>query len=149
MATEVLLSIDAAGRPSGATAADAETLASLAGGSYRAVLTSPRGRSLTQLGLFWTLCGMIADNFPGDLAKENVADVLKIECGHASVWKDAEGQFRRSPKSIAFNAMSSDDFGRFLDLALTKARLLFGAGLTDAVVAELDLMAGGAMREAA
>lgn len=149
MATEVIVSIDDAGRVSGATASDAEILAGLAGGSYRAVLTQPRGRSLSALGLWWALCGMIADNHPADLTKEAVSDVLKVECGHAQVWQDAAGQYRRTPKSIAFNAMSGEDFGKLLDKALFKASILFGDDLTAAVVAELERMGAPDLREAA
>lgn len=140
MASEVMLTVGEGGKVSGATASDAELLSSLAGATYRAVLTQPRGRSLSQLALFWAMCGMIADNHPADLSKDEVSDVLKIECGHVRVWQDAKGIYRRSPKSIAFNAMSPADFRLFLDLALIKAAELFGADLTEAVRRELETM---------
>lgn len=140
MASEVMLAVGEGGRVSGATASDAELLASLAGATYRAVLTQPRGRSLSQMGLYWAMCGLIADNHPADLSKDEVSDVLKIECGHVRVWQDAKGVYRRTPKSIAFNAMSPADFRQFLDLALIKASGLFGEGLTDAVRRELESM---------
>lgn len=141
MATEVMVRIDEQGRASGATASDAETLAEMAGATYRAVLTVPRaGRSLSQLGLWWAVCGLIADNHPGGLTKENVSDVLKIECGHAHVWKDCTGLYRRSPKSIAFNAFPAADFSKLLDKALTAAGPLFGNDLTLAVIRELESM---------
>lgn len=149
MATEVMLTISQGGNPFGATASDAETLASLAGSTYRAVLTQPRGRSLSQMGLWWAMCGLIADNHPADLTKENVSDTLKIECGHANVWQDCTGLYRRSPKSIAFNAMSGEDFSKLLDLALVKAGPLFGDDLTAAVIAELEKMGAPDLREAA
>ena len=147
MATEAMVSVGTDGRISGATAGDAETLADLAGGTYRCVLTTPRGRSPSQLGLWWALCTMIADNHPADLTKENVSDTLKIECGHARVWKDATGLFRRSPKSIAFNAMPPDAFSALLDRALSKSDDLFGEGLTDAVRAELARMGAGSAND--
>lgn len=148
MAVEVMVSVDEQGRVSGATASDAEALAGLAGATYRAVLTQPRGRSISALGLWWKLCSMIAENHPAELTKENVSDTLKIECGHAHVWKDATGLFRRSPKSIAFNAMPGEAFSRLIDLALAKAGPLFGDDLTAAVAAELASM-GGQMDKAA
>lgn len=144
-----MLTIGEDGRPFGATASDAEALSSLAGSTYRAVLTQPRGRSLSQMGLWWAMCGLIADNHPADLTKENVSDTLKIECGHASIWKDCTGLYRRSPKSIAFNAMSAEDFSRLLDTALVKAGPLFGDDLTAAVIAELESMGAPDLREAA
>jgi hypothetical protein len=140
MATEAMVTVGPDGRISGATASDAETLADLAGGTYRCVLTTPRGRSLGQLGLWWAMCGLIADNHPADLTKENVSDTLKIECGHARVWQDSTGLYRRSPKSIAFNAMPPDAFSALLDRALAKSDDLFGEGLTDAVRGELASM---------
>lgn len=140
MATEAMVTIDNQGRAVGATASDAEALCALAGSTFRAVLTTPRGRSLGQLGLWWAMCGLISDNHPADLTKDNVSDVLKIECGHAHVWKDHAGQFRRSPKSIAFNAMSAAEFSLLLDVALAKAAVLFGDDLTQAVAGELMSM---------
>lgn len=149
MATEAMVTFDAEGRPSGATSSDAETLASLAGATYRAVFTQPRGRSLSQLGLWFSMCGLIANNHPADLTKDNVSDTLKIECGHATVWKDATGLYRRSPKSIAFNAMPADAFSQLLDRALMKAGPLFGDDLTLAVIRELESMGAPDLKEAA
>lgn len=149
MATEFMMTVDAQGRPHGATAADAEVMAGLAGGTYRTVCTTPRGRSLSALGLWFAMCQLIADNHPADLTKENVSDTLKIECGHANVWQDCTGLYRRSPKSIAFNAMSGEDFSKLLDLALVKAGPLFGDDLTAAVIAELEKMGAPDLREAA
>lgn len=140
MATEAMVSVGTDGRISGATASDAETLADLAGGTYRCVLTTPANRSPSPHRLWFAMCQMIAENHASDVSKDNVSDVLKIECGHARVWKDATGLFRRSPKSIAFNAMPPDAFSALLDRALSKSDDLFGEGLTDAVRAELAKM---------
>jgi hypothetical protein len=149
MATEAMVTIDAQGRPAGATASDAETLATLAGATYRAVFTTPNARSLSQLRLWFAMCGLIADNHPADLTKDNVSDTLKIECGHATVWQDAAGFYRRSPKSIAFNALPADDFSRLLNMALVKAGGLFGDDLSDAVRGELESMGAPDLRAAA
>lgn len=148
MSHEVIVQAEA-GRLVGRTAHDAEVLAELEGGTYRAVLTIPRGRSLSQLNLWWAMCGLIAENYGDDLTKDEVSDVLKIECGHCRVWKDAQGLYRRSPKSIAFNALAAPDFSALLDKAFGKAAELFGAGLSEAVRAELDAMAAPEMARAA
>lgn len=140
MPSEALVRIEDDGRIVGANASEAETLSEMAGGIYRAVFTTPRGRSLNQNGLYWAMCTLIAENYPGDLTKENVSDAIKIECGHAYVWKSASGEFRRSPKSIAFNKMPADEFGKFLDKALFKAGELFGEGLAEAARRELESM---------
>lgn len=140
MATEAMVKIDEQGRACGVTASDAEALSALAGATYRAVLTQPRGRSLGQLGLWWAMAGLIADNHPAGLTKDNVSDTLKIECGHAHAWKDSTGLYRRSPKSIAFNAMPAETFSDLLDRALFKAGDLFGSDLTLAVRRELESM---------
>lgn len=148
MATEVMIRVDEQGRASGVTASDAETLASLAGATYRAVLTQPRGRSLSQLNLWWAVCQLIADNHPGDLSKRNVSDTLLINCGHAKVWETG-GIYYRAADSIAFTAMSSEDFSKLLDLALMKAGPLFGDDLALGVVRELESMGAPDLREAA
>jgi hypothetical protein len=149
MATEAMVTFDAQGRPAGATASDAETLATLAGATYRAVFTTPNARSLSQLRLWFAMCGLIADNHPADLTKDNVSDTLKIECGHATVWQDAAGFYRRSPKSIAFNALSAEDFSRLLDMALVRAGGLFGEDMSEAVRGELQAMGAPGLRDAA
>lgn len=153
MASEALITIDAIGRVSGATAADAEVLSSLAGGTYRAVLTTPAGRSLSQLKMWWAMCTLIADNYGEDITKQDVSDVLLIECGHRTSWKQADGTFRRSPKSIAFNNLSGEAFGKLVDQAFDHTARIFGAGLTRAVRGELARMAAGepkvALRRAA
>lgn len=139
MATEAMVTVDDQGRVSGATASDAEVLAELAGSTYRAVLTTPKGRSLDQLGLWWSFCGLIAENYGGDtLTKDNVSDALKIECGHATVWQDHTGLFRRSPKSIAFNKLDGPEFSALLDRAFAKAGEMFGHELAEAVQAEIE-----------
>lgn len=140
MATEVMLAIDADGRPSGATAADAEALAGLAGATYRAVLTSPKGRSLSQTALYFVMCDLIADNYDAhdaDLTKEAVDHILRIECGHYTVHRLCDDTYVRTAKSIAFNKMTPDAFARFLDLALAKAAEKFGDGLAAAAAEEL------------
>lgn len=149
MATEAMLTIDAQGRISGATASDAEALAELAGGTYRAVLTSPRGRSLSQLALFQVMCGIIAANHPGGFTKDEVVQALKIECGHARPMKLGNGIYVRVAKSIAFNAMTAEAFTKFFDLALLKAAELFGADLTEAALAELERIAAPDLRDLA
>lgn len=149
MAVEVMLTIDKSGRPAGATASDAETLAAHGGTTFRAVLTVPGKRSLSQTGLYFAMCDLIADNHPAGLTKENVDQTLRIECGHANVWKDVTGFYRRSPKSIAFNALSREDFTRFLDLALLKAGELFGPDLAAAARAELERIGAPDLHRAA
>lgn len=139
MATEAMVTVDDQGRISGATAADAEVLAELAGSTYRAVLTTPKGRSLDQLGLWWSFCQMIAENYGGDsFKKRNVSDALLIECGHATVWQDHTGLFRRSPRSIAFNNMDGPEFSAVLDEAFAKAGPMFGHELVEAVIEKIE-----------
>jgi hypothetical protein len=128
------------GKATGRTAADAELLAELEGGTYRAVLTQPKSRSLSQLNLFWKVCEMLAENYPGDLSKDEVAHVLKIETGHCRAVRLDDGTFARFAKSIAFNAMSPDAFSAWLDRAFDVAAQKFGPALSDAVRGELDRM---------
>jgi hypothetical protein len=126
------------GKATGRTAADAEVLAELEGGTYRAVLTQPKGRSLSQLNLFWKVCEMLAENYPGDLHKDEVAHILKIETGHSRAMRLQDGTYVRLPRSIAFNAMSPEAFSAWLDRAFDAAAQKFGPALADAVRGELD-----------
>ena len=131
MSHEAIIRIEQ-GRAVARTAHDAETLSEMEGGEYRAVFTSPRGRSLSQMALFWVFCGVIADNYPGDVTKEAVAQVLKLEAGAYTVIQLADKTYVRVPKSIAFNAMEPEVFTKFMDRAFAAAAAKFGAELTEA-----------------
>ncbi len=130
------------------TPADAEALDELEPGvTYRVKPAKAKGgRSWSQLALFWVMCSLLAENGPGDLTKEQVAHLLKIEGGHADVVKLANDSFARVARSIAFNRMSAEEFGRFLDGpggAFDTAARLFGPALAEAVRGELDRMIAG------
>jgi len=148
MSHEVMV-VCAGSKLTGKTAADAEVLDGLDGGTFRCVLTEPSSRSVSAIRLWWSVCGMIADNYPGDLTREAVSDVLKIQCGHMTLWKDAAGAYRRSPKSIAFNKMPQADFSALIDKALGAASELFGPGLAEAARAELARIAAPDLKEIA
>lgn len=136
MAHELLIEIKG-GKVSGKTAADAETLAELEGGTYRAVLTEPQTRSWSQLKLFWKFCEMIADNHPDSFHKNEVADALKIGCGHSRAARMADGTYMRFPRSIAFNNMPAEAFSKFMDHAFDVAGAMFGPALSIAARDEL------------
>ena len=144
-----LIVICKGGKLAGKTSVDAEALDALEGTTFRAVLTEPSSRSMSALKLWWAICGMIADNYPGDLSAEQVSDVLKIESGHANVWRDARGSWRRTPRSIAFNKLSQEKFSALLDVAFGKASELFGIGLAEAARAELNRIAASDLTKVA
>lgn len=148
MATEIMVE-PYNGRLRGVTAADAEAIALLEGAAYRAVLTVPQGRSLSQLGLWFHICQMIAENSPGGWTKDEVDQTLRLACGHTNVRRDVRGVYYRTPKSIAFNKMDGPAFGALVDLMLGKAGELFGAGLAEAARAELDRIAAPDLSRAA
>ena len=150
MSTEIIVTAEH-GHLVGKTSADAEALCELDGQTLRAVLTVPAGRSLSQLNLWWAVCSMIADNYAGTgmLTREIVSDILKIECGHCFVWRDAGKSYHRAPRSIAMNKMSSADFSALMDRMLGAASELFGAGLAQAARDELDKIAAPDLRNAA
>jgi len=133
------------GRISGKTAADAHTLAEMSGGTYTARFTTPRGRSLSQLNLFWAMCGLIAENLDADppVTKDQVAWVLKVEAGHANPVRFMDGTYRMFPRSIAFNAMSQEAFSGVMDRMFTAAAIKFGPALAHAARAELAKMMEG------
>lgn len=128
------------GHAVGRTVHDAAVLHEVEGGEYRAVFTTPRGRSVPQNNLFHAFCQFIADNYPGDLDKEAVKAVLKIEAGHCNVLRLADGTYVRAAKSIAFNAMSSGEFTAFMDRAFDVAAIKFGGELTAAARRQMDEM---------
>ena len=109
----------------------------MSGGTYRAVLTTPKGRSLSQTALYFVMCTIISEHYPADLTKDAVDHILRIECGHYTVTKLCDDTYVRSAKSIAFNKMLPDAFAAFLDLALAKAAEKFGDGLAAAAAEEL------------
>lgn len=141
MATECMVTIDEQGRASGVTASDAEDMAAMAGGTFRAVFTTPKGRSLSQTALYFVMCTIIAENYPGDLTKDAVDHILRIECGHYTVTKLCTDTYVRSAKSIKFNKMPPDAFARHLDQSLAKVAVLFGPGLAAAAAEELARLA--------
>jgi hypothetical protein len=134
------------GKIVGLTSGDAETLANLEGGEYRCVLTVPAGRSLSQLKLYWAVCGMIADNFEHpthELHKEHVDRILRLGAGHSIPIELADGTYQFLARPIAFNALSQGDFNLFMDRALTVASHKFGPALADAAKRELEKMIAG------
>jgi len=143
MSTEAFVRIEN-GHAVGLTAHDAELLAELEGGDYRCVLTTPRGRSVPQNNLFHAFCGFIADNYPGDVDKESVKSVLKIECGHCHVLKLADGTYVRAAKSIAFNAMPAEAFTEFMNHAFDVAAIKFGGELATAALSKMVQLSSAA-----
>lgn len=140
------------GKIAGRTAHDAEALASLEGGEYRVVFTQPRGRSLSQLNLFWKLCELVADNMPeGERwTKKGVSYVLKIETGHFTPVQAADGTYYRLPASIAFNNMPPEEFGGLLNQSFDVVAEKFSPELSAAVRAEIErLIAPREQRRAA
>ncbi len=124
-------------------AQDKDVIAGLGeGDEYVARLTSPRSRSLTQLRLWWVVCGMIADNFEHpegwELTKDHIDRVLRIGAGHSDVCELADGTYQFFPRSIGFNSLSQEDFNLLMDRAFTVAAVKFGPALAQAAKEELD-----------
>lgn len=138
MATEAMVTVDSQGRLSGVTSADAEDLTELAGGTYRCVLTTPKGSRPSKNSLFWMFCGKIAENHPEGFSKKEVGQVLKVECGHSRALKLASGTYVRVAKSIAFDAMTDPDFEQFMGHAFMRAGEAFGHDLVNAILDDLD-----------
>jgi hypothetical protein len=126
-----------------------ETLDGLEGETFRAVLTQAKGRSWSQLKLYFAMADMISKNLAWDLplSKGGVDTVLRVETGHADPVKFADGTYRMVPRSIAFNQLSPEAFGKFLDRAFDAAAIKFGPELTDAVRVELYKLMDGEWSE--
>jgi hypothetical protein len=134
------------GHAVGLTAGDAATLADAEGGEYKAQFVKPRGRSIDQLGLWWSVCGMIADNYETEffqLTKEFVSDTLKVGSGHYMAIELADKTFRLQPKSIAFNKLGQNEFNSIMDRAMHVAGVKFGPGLAKAAREEMERALSG------
>ena len=120
---------------------DAQDLADMDGSNVRVMITQPKTRSLSQLGLYWAFCTKLSENWPGpdQIDRRAVSDLLKLEIGHSYVFRDSAGRYRLLPRSIAFNALSQERFNDVMQRALGAACLLFGADLAGAVYSDLGL----------
>jgi hypothetical protein len=125
--------------------ADAEALAALEGETVKAVLTQRKGRSSPQLRLWWAYMTLITDNLPedfGDVSKDSVSDLVKIEAGHSLVFRDAKGRYREIPRSIAFAKLDQAAFNELIEKAHGAAARLFGKSLSSACLREAEAMLG-------
>lgn len=103
-------------------ASRAALLQAMVGGTVTVeVLTGAKGRSLQQLGLWWSMCGMIAEAVGEDergntLTRNNVSDIIKIKSGHCDIL-EIDGETFRVPKSIAFDAVPAAQFNEIMNAA--------------------------------
>lgn len=121
MAHELFVVKTAGGGLIPATAADAEALDAVeAGQTYRAVLTTARGRSLEQHRLLFAMIKLIIENSPIEpkLTKDTVLAVLKLRSGHVKVASLPSGEVIMFPASIAFEKLPQDRFNVWFEKAL-------------------------------
>lgn len=67
--------------------------------------------------MYWALCGLVAENMPGDYDAEIVSEIIKIRTGHVTVARTRKGEVF-IPKSISFAAMDQTAFKEFFDRAV-------------------------------
>jgi hypothetical protein len=75
-------------------------------------------RSIKQLNLWWSLCGLLADHgiFP---SAEAASDTIKIACGHTVIRVEPDtGKVHMVPKSIAFQSLAQHAFNDIFNPAL-------------------------------
>jgi Protein of unknown function (DUF1367) len=75
-------------------------------------------RSVKQLNLWWSLCGLLADHsiFP---SADAASDTIKIACGHTEIRIEPDsGKVHMVPKSIAFQSLSQHAFNEIFNTAL-------------------------------
>jgi hypothetical protein len=142
---EVVACVAPDGRLSGATAEDQRILQEAEGGPYTCRLTTSNRRSMSQLALYWVVCGLISDNLSTRdvISKETISDVLKVKSGHADIIQFPDGSYRYQPRSIAFNKLGHVAFCELLDKMLTAASQVFGDALTESARKEFHKMVGG------
>lgn len=89
------------------------------GKDYLAAWPFRGARSLKQLRLWWSLCGLMAEHsiFPTQTA---ASDAVKIACGHfATCVMPDTGEVHLVPKSIAFESLTQQDWHPIFEAALT------------------------------
>ena len=105
------------------------------------VVDAHRPRNIRRLRLYWTICQHIADAL-GNVTRDNVSDVLKIESGHYRVLRGKTSTWR-VPSSISVSGMSEDDFIVFLDRAKVVIQEQWFPGMAAEVRAEIDAIING------
>jgi len=76
-------------------------------------------RSIQQLKLWWSLCGLLAEHsiFPTKVAASNA---IKIACGHFdTILLPDTGEVHLVPRSIAFQSLAQEDWHVIFEAALT------------------------------
>ena len=89
------------------------------GRDYLATWPFRGARSLPQLRLWWSLCGLMAEHsiFPTQLAASNA---VKIACGHFdTLMMPDTGEVHLVPRSISFQSLSQEEWKPIFEAALT------------------------------
>lgn len=84
-------------------------------------MSSDQVRNAARSALYWTLCGIVAENHPELKTKDEVSDALQVLCGLATVTAfDTSGGriWMRRPRSLAFANMGEDEFQTYFNNAL-------------------------------
>lgn len=102
------------------TAHDAEAIMSDALGAEYDLVKRSR-RSSPQLRLYWVMLGRVVRATGKWPTAEHLHDDLKLACGYRKQIVDWEtGEIAVATDSVAFNAMSPDEFRTYFDLAMIK-----------------------------
>lgn len=98
-----------------------------------------QSRNLPHHKLFWTLCQRIGASI--GVNRENIADLLKIECGHCTIIHSKKYGELRLPKSISFASMSQTDFNTFFEACVNVIYSEWGIERADVLASVADLLA--------
>lgn len=74
-----------------------------------------RPRNIQHFRKFWALVSLIYANQTRYRSPEELVDAIKVLAGHCFPVRLRNGTEVRIPKSIAFHAMSQDEFEKFYD----------------------------------
>jgi hypothetical protein len=77
-------------------------------------------RNLKQLKMWWTLCGLLADNDTEYDTKEIASNGLKLALKHVDTFLDRDGNLHISPASIAFESLTQEAFNPIFKAAIDK-----------------------------
>lgn len=93
---------------------EAETYLKKIGNGEEVQAEIKRPRNLRFHKKFMKMCGMIAENFPGNYTPRTIAALLEIRTGHCDLIKTKDG-IKEIPHEINFAAMDDVEFEKLVD----------------------------------
>lgn len=88
-------------------------------------------RNPKQLALWWCLCKLVAENDATYDTSEKASDGLKRALHHVDTFIDRHGKLHITPKSIAFESLSQEEFNALFQAAINVIADWLGSSLRE------------------